>query len=58
MFITLYIIFLFYFTIDPVYLIVNSINDIHKIEGHIAFTALLKGVKTPRKRKHDGESTS
>jgi len=53
MFITLYNIFLFYFTIDP-----NSINDIHKIEGHIAFTALLKGVKTPRKRKYDDKSTS
>jgi len=58
MFIILYNIFFFNFIIEPVYLIVNSINDIHKIEGHITFTALLKGVKTPRKRKHDDESTS
>jgi len=36
---------------DPVYLLVNDINDIRKLKGHMKLSELLQGVRIPKKRK-------
>ncbi|XP_071581147.1 uncharacterized protein [Temnothorax nylanderi] len=38
---------------NPQYLIVNTVQDLCKIEGHMSLPILLKGIKTPKKRQFE-----
>ncbi|KAL0128620.1 hypothetical protein PUN28_003774 [Cardiocondyla obscurior] len=42
---------------DPVHLLVNDINDIIKLDGHMPFLKLLKANQVPSKRKLSEDST-